>query len=210
MRLSLDPNSPFTLGDQIASQIRALVLSGALEPGTLLPSARSLSEQLEVNINTVAAAYRGLEGEGYLLQRKRAGTRVSDDPPRPAAALLAARLTAPLAATLRGLGLDGGEAAALLAAQCATGTTSGTPRVAVLARTPLRAHELAVQARTLLGHGIEFEAQTLGHYVSSRFHLTLIDPELSRTLERGLRAEATPSQPDEYRHYSPDFPAGAD
>lgn len=210
MHIALDPTGPFTLTDQIAHQIRAQVLDGRLAPGDPLPSARRLAERLGVNINTVAAVYRSLEGEGYLVQRRRAGTRVSDDPPRPEAALLASRLTAPLAAALRGLGLDGGEAASLLAAQCASGAGAGRARVAVLARTPQQAQRLVERARTLLGPAVEIEAQTPQGYAAARYHLTLLDPELSGALERGLRAERLPPPPADYRRYGPDFPAGAD
>lgn len=214
MHLSVDPAGPFTLAQQIISQIRARIIADQLLPGDPLPSARALAEQLGVNINTVAQAYRQLENEGYLQGRKRAGTRVSDDPPRPLPALLTSQLTAPLAAALRALGLDPGEAATLLAAQCAAGAaagaTAGAARVAVLARDRPRAQQLARAARPLFGADVLLDAQTPGEYVSARYHLTLIDPELSRTLERGLRAEAAPPPPADYGRHSADFPAGAD
>jgi DNA-binding transcriptional regulator YhcF (GntR family) len=210
MNLTLDPMSPFGLGEQIVGQIRARILGGELAPGDPLPSARALAERLNVHANTVAAAYRTLVASGHLVQRRRAGTRVSDDPPRPAEALLAARLTAPLAAALRGLGLDGGEAAALLAAQVAGAGGGGRLRLGALARTPLAADALAGRARALLGPDVEVDGVVPDGYDSTRYHLTLLDPELTRTLERGLRAEAAPTPLADYQHYSPDFPAGAD
>lgn len=69
------------LGDavyaQVAQQLRHLIASGALPPGTAIPSVRQLARDLGVSLNTVARAYRLLEGEGFLLIRDRAGVTVS-------------------------------------------------------------------------------------------------------------------------------------
>ena len=69
------------LGDavyaQVAVQIRQLVASGALRPGTPIPSVRQLSRDLGVSLNTVARAYRMLEVEGFLVIRDRAGVTVA-------------------------------------------------------------------------------------------------------------------------------------
>ena len=42
-----------------------------------LPSVRRLAGDLSVNLNTIARAYRLLEGEGFLDIRQRAGVRVA-------------------------------------------------------------------------------------------------------------------------------------
>ena len=62
---------------QVARQIRLLIASGALPSGMTLPSVRQLSGDLSVNLNTVARAYRLLEGEGFLDIRKREGVKVA-------------------------------------------------------------------------------------------------------------------------------------
>ena len=62
---------------QIAQQLRHLIASGALPPGTAIPSVRQLARDLGVSLNTVARAYRLLEGEGFLLILDRAGVTVS-------------------------------------------------------------------------------------------------------------------------------------
>jgi GntR family transcriptional regulator len=62
---------------QIAQQLRQLIASGALPPGTAIPSVRQLARDLGVSLNTVARAYRLLEGEGFLFIRDRAGVTVS-------------------------------------------------------------------------------------------------------------------------------------
>ena len=63
---------------QVVSQIRLLVASGRLEAGEQLPTVRKLAEQLLINPNTVARAYRELEAEGVVSARRGAGVFVSD------------------------------------------------------------------------------------------------------------------------------------
>lgn len=62
---------------QVADQLRRLIASGALGPGTALPSVRQLAGDLGVNLNTIARAYRLLESEGFLIIRDRAGVVVA-------------------------------------------------------------------------------------------------------------------------------------
>ena len=63
---------------QIVNQIKYLIASGRLVAGEELPPIRSLAEKLVVNPNTVARAYRELEGAGMVEKRRTAGTYVSD------------------------------------------------------------------------------------------------------------------------------------
>jgi|SRR4051812_5798222 GntR family transcriptional regulator len=63
---------------QIVNQIKYLVSSGRLTAGEELPPIRTLAEELVVNPNTVARAYRELEGAGIVEKRRTAGTYVSD------------------------------------------------------------------------------------------------------------------------------------
>jgi GntR family transcriptional regulator len=63
---------------QIVNQIKYLVASGRLSPGDELPAIRVLAEQLIINPNTVARAYRELELAGIVEKRRTAGTYVSD------------------------------------------------------------------------------------------------------------------------------------
>jgi len=62
---------------QIVNQVKYLVASGRLGPGDDLPPIRVLAEQLLINPNTVARAYRDLETAGILTSRRGAGTYVS-------------------------------------------------------------------------------------------------------------------------------------
>jgi GntR family transcriptional regulator len=63
---------------QLISQIKHLIASGRLSTGSELPPIRTLAEQLLINPNTVARAYRELESAGLLTTRRGAGTYVSD------------------------------------------------------------------------------------------------------------------------------------
>jgi GntR family transcriptional regulator len=72
--------------DQIARQIRERIVSGKLRSGHRLPAVRSLAQDLGVNLNTVARAYRQLEIEGFVRIRDRSGAEVVPPPAAPARA----------------------------------------------------------------------------------------------------------------------------
>jgi len=76
LHISLDDGVPIYL--QIVNQIKYLVASRRLGPGDEMPPIRVLAEQLLINPNTVARAYRELETAGILTKRRGAGTYVSD------------------------------------------------------------------------------------------------------------------------------------
>lgn len=63
---------------QVVNQIKYLVAAGRLTAGEELPPIRVLAEQLLVNPNTIARAYRELEAAGIVEKRRTAGTYVSD------------------------------------------------------------------------------------------------------------------------------------
>jgi GntR family transcriptional regulator len=63
---------------QLVNQVKYLVSSGRLTAGQQLPPVRKLAEQLLVNPNTVARAYRELETEGIVTSRQGAGVFVAD------------------------------------------------------------------------------------------------------------------------------------
>src|SRR6187397_964820 len=66
---------------QLMEQVKHAIETGALRPGEQLPSIRPLAEELVVNPNTVAKAYRELEHEGVIELRQGAGAFVSDKAP---------------------------------------------------------------------------------------------------------------------------------
>lgn len=77
MQIHLSPHDGVPLYLQIVNQIKYLVASGRLEAGEELPPIRTLAEQLVVNPNTIARAYRELEIAGIVEKRRTAGTYVS-------------------------------------------------------------------------------------------------------------------------------------
>jgi GntR family transcriptional regulator len=66
----LQPTSGVPIYRQLIDQVRRMVLSGQLPPGTEMPSVRDVAEEYTVNPTTISKAYSLLELEG-LLQRNR-------------------------------------------------------------------------------------------------------------------------------------------
>ncbi|CAM3104726.1 GntR family transcriptional regulator [Paenibacillus lupini] len=62
---------------QIEVQLRALIVSGQLEEGTLLPSIRELAQLLKCSVITVRRVYQDLENEGLLRTKQGTGTYVA-------------------------------------------------------------------------------------------------------------------------------------
>ena len=62
---------------QLMEQVKHAVETGALRPGDQLPGMRPLAEELVINPNTVAKAYRELEHEGVIELRHGAGAFVT-------------------------------------------------------------------------------------------------------------------------------------
>jgi GntR family transcriptional regulator len=62
---------------QIVNQVKFLAASGRLAPDDELPAIRVLAEQLLINPNTVARAYRELASDGVIETRRGAGAYVS-------------------------------------------------------------------------------------------------------------------------------------
>ncbi len=78
MQIRISPQDGIPIYLQIMNQVKYLVAAERLAPGEALPSVRKLAEQLIVNPNTVARAYRELESAGVLTTKRGAGVYVSD------------------------------------------------------------------------------------------------------------------------------------
>ena len=72
-----NPASGVPIYLQLMEQVKHSIETGALRPGEQLPGIRPLAEELVINPNTVAKAYRELEHEGIIELRQGAGAFVS-------------------------------------------------------------------------------------------------------------------------------------
>src|ERR1041384_8883945 len=77
MILRPNPSSGVPIYLQIMEQVKHGIETGALRPGDQLPGIRPLAEELVINPNTVAKAYRELEHEGVIELRHGAGAFVT-------------------------------------------------------------------------------------------------------------------------------------
>ena len=66
MYILIDNKSGTPIYDQIYTQIKNQILSGALEPDSALPSIRALARDLRISFITTKRAYEELEKDGFL------------------------------------------------------------------------------------------------------------------------------------------------
>lgn len=86
---------------QLMDQVRLAVETGLLAVGDQLPGIRRVAEELVINPNTVAKAYRELEHEGVVELRQGAGAFVANGLADSAAGARARAHQAALAASIR-------------------------------------------------------------------------------------------------------------
>lgn len=79
--LQIDFRSELPIYAQIVNLVHAQVASGILQPGDQLPTVRALAEELRVNFNTVARAYRLLDEERIISTQQGRGTYITEIPP---------------------------------------------------------------------------------------------------------------------------------
>src|SRR5689334_19374221 len=76
MHLNLDSGVPLYL--QVIEKVKHSIETGAIQAGEQLPSVRQMAEDLMINPNTVARAYRELEHEGVIELRHGAGAFIKE------------------------------------------------------------------------------------------------------------------------------------
>ena len=79
--LQIDFRSGLPIYIQIVNQIQAQIASGILKPGDQLPTVRALAEEVRVNFNTVARAYRILDEARIISTQQGRGTYITEIPP---------------------------------------------------------------------------------------------------------------------------------
>jgi len=126
-----NPSSGVPIYLQLMEQLKHAVETGALRAGDQLPGIRPLAEELVMNPNTVAKAYRELEHEGVIELRHGSGAFVS---PNRRAGRVGDKLRAaqPLVAgtveRLRARGLNDEEIRRLFEAELAVAARKGARR----------------------------------------------------------------------------------
>lgn len=66
MNIFIDNKSGIPIYDQIYSQIKNQIISGALKQDEMLPSIRGLAKDLRISFITTKRAYEELEKEGFI------------------------------------------------------------------------------------------------------------------------------------------------
>jgi GntR family transcriptional regulator len=80
LTLHLDFRSGLPIYTQIVNQIQSQLANGILKPGDQLPTVRALAEELRVNFNTVARAYRLLDEAHIISTQQGRGTYITEIP----------------------------------------------------------------------------------------------------------------------------------
>ena len=81
LTLHLDFHSGLPIYTQIVNQIQSQLVNKVLKPGDQLPTVRALAQELRVNFNTVARAYRILDEARIISTQQGRGTDISEIPP---------------------------------------------------------------------------------------------------------------------------------
>ena len=118
--IRIDSGSPVPPYEQVRAQLAAQIIDRELAVGTRLPTVRRLAADLGLAVNTVARAYRELEGAGLVETRGRHGTVVA--PGRDDATDRLHRAAAEYAEQARRLGVPPERAVALVRAALDAGT----------------------------------------------------------------------------------------
>ena len=79
--LHLDFHSGLPIYTQIVNQIQSQLVNKILKPGDQLPTVRALAQELRVNFNTVARAYRILDEARIISTQQGRGTYITEIPP---------------------------------------------------------------------------------------------------------------------------------
>jgi GntR family transcriptional regulator len=80
--LQIDRFSRTPIYEQVISQIEEMIARGIFSAGDLLPSVRNLSQELNVNPNTLQKAYSELERKGLCLSAPGSGRFIAKDAKR--------------------------------------------------------------------------------------------------------------------------------
>lgn len=66
MEIIISSNTGKPIYEQITSQMKAMIMSGALKTGDPIPSMRALARSIHVSVITVQKAYEDLQRDGFI------------------------------------------------------------------------------------------------------------------------------------------------
>ncbi len=78
MFFTIDPSNGVAIYEQVVRQVMFAVAGDAIRAGEMVPSVRELARELAINPNTVARAYRQLQGDGVLQTLRGTGLAVAE------------------------------------------------------------------------------------------------------------------------------------
>ncbi|NLK74713.1 MAG: GntR family transcriptional regulator [Clostridiales bacterium] len=78
MNILISNSSDKPIYEQIASQIKQMIINGELEAGAPLPSMRVLAKELRISVITTKRAYEDLERDGFIYSVVGKGTYVAE------------------------------------------------------------------------------------------------------------------------------------
>ena len=103
MKIKIDTNLSTPLFKQLMNQIKNAVMDGLLKPGDTLPSIRQLANDLELNNNTVAKAYRLLDRDSVIQTKGYRGTVIHADAKQNSAVNMNDSISTKLSETIKSL-----------------------------------------------------------------------------------------------------------
>jgi len=103
MELIINTSDPVPVFSQLIDQIKKAVANGDLSPGANLPSVRQLANDLDLNHNTVAKAYKHLIRDSVIQSKGYRGTFIHADAKANCNFDLNAIVTSKLSDTIKGL-----------------------------------------------------------------------------------------------------------
>src|SRR5262252_9565270 len=191
--------------DKVISVVRNGILAGTWKPGTALPSARQLGEDLHVNKNTVSKAYGLLTREGLLdvSRGRRARAAPSARRARPASDVFRGELNRALEPVLRSarmLGLRSDEVSRAMTEELATFYETVAAQVVLVECNRIDAQQYAADLSALLGMTVGWAmirdltaARATDLLVVPYYHLDDVQGQLDATRVVGLHVVPDPS-----------------
>ncbi len=77
MKIIISNSSSVPIYEQIKNAIITQIMNGELQENEILPSIRSLAQDIRISVMTIKKAYDELESEGYIITRQGKGSFVA-------------------------------------------------------------------------------------------------------------------------------------